>query len=418
MNAYLKQQKTNLHRALNPSSAISAFANTLPQNGNIQIVDDKNQPIMDASNSSLANTQEKIHELLKEYNQMLIDMGHAVKRSELKQKDLIDLRMAVTYNGKEHGQQQYKHTLPDFLTKDQKIDNTLMESWYHLIPCFNEGVIQLNDARYIEYKILNIDIPKYTLDIRVKDYIRMDNIWQIGVQTTIHYNCHALTNITKWLHERDTFYKEFENDQMMANILMNSIVNFFIKTHTKNSNTINYVDLYQMIPKEKFQWSADQKNVWDNLVINYAKTNIEKLKKDGTSPEKELTKIFTYAVLISNKLLQEFKPKAKRTENKRTNRTIVIDETNKQPRKLVRQVGPISMTSAKPPKLPTEETVIKYKTAVWKSRGGVRRLKNGKLVPFKECIKHRKCLQDTTEDIPTSIIRLTTQTKGDTNGNS
>ena len=66
-------------------------------------------------------------------------------------------------------------------------------------------------------------------------------------------------------------------------------------------------------------------------------------------------------------------------------------------------------------KLPTKETVIRYKTAVWKSRGGVRRLKNGKLIPFKESIKHRKYLKDTTENIPQSVIKFNKNNKEERN---
>ena len=63
------------------------------------------------------------------------------------------------------------------------------------------------------------------------------------------------------------------------------------------------------------------------------------------------------------------------------------------------------MTPEKPPRMPSKESVIKYKTAVWIARGGIRHMKNGKLVPFRESVRHRKCLQsDANDDIPATKI--------------
>lgn len=75
-------------------------------------------------------------------------------------------------------------------------------------------------------------------------------------------------------------------------------------------------------------------------------------------------------------------------------------------KKIVRTVGGIKMTSPKPPRLPSSDSVIHYKTAVWTARGGVRRMKNGKLVPFKESVRHRKCLQKEDDQVPQTTIRL------------
>lgn len=75
-------------------------------------------------------------------------------------------------------------------------------------------------------------------------------------------------------------------------------------------------------------------------------------------------------------------------------------------KKIVRTVGGIKMTSPKPPRLPSADSVIHYKTVVWTARGGVRRMKNGKLVPFKESVRHRKCLQKVDDQVPQTTIRL------------
>ena len=88
-------------------------------------------------------------------------------------------------------------------------------------------------------------------------------------------------------------------------------------------------------------------------------------------------------------------------------RQIQVEPDAAPKKRLVRTVGTaLKITSEKPPKQPTPATVIKYKTPVWTARGGVRRLKSGKLVPFKESVRHRKCLQDKTQNqnIPASTL--------------
>lgn len=412
MSRYEDNQKTNQHLGLYPSSAISTFANHYEYNSHIQITDDSGKPFFKSQNNDLKSIGKTLHNLLQEYNLALIDKGYAIRRGELRKLDIIDLRQVLTYNQKPYQQQTNKHMLPDLLTASYRLDKVLLDSWYHLIPCFHHGVIQLNDARYIQYEILKIDTIANTLDIRIKDYARIDDIWQIGVQTTIHYDCHIMTlNTNPLVETKNAIYEMLgidlsEDNTKDMEFLTNSIINWFITKYATNTDTITYADIYHLIPLSEFRWTDSQKKSWENLVVHYAENNIERLKQSDTSPAKELTKIFTYAVLLSNKLLQDYKPKAVRNSNPQTKRTVIADKSSEQPHKLVRTIGPIKMTSIKPPKLPSEETVVKYKTAVWKSRGGVRRLKNGKLVPFKESIKHRKCLQDVTKDTPQSIIKL------------
>lgn len=413
MSRYLQNQKENMHLGLNPSTALSVYANHQLNSGNIEITDDNGNPFTNIKRSDLQSLSNNIHELLKEYNFALIDHGYAIKRSELRKRDTIDLRKAVTYNGKSYAEKPNGIAIPDIPFGNMSLDRTLINSWYTLIPCFHNGVIQLNDARYIQYDILNIDTIQATLDIRLTDYNRMDNIWQIGVQTTAHYDCHILNqDANPLIQMQEIMTASAENDgeltdNMIRDVMTNSVLFYFIKNFVTNHNDVTYENIYTLIPPETMKWSASTQTTWNDLITRYAKHNREILEERGTTPAKELTKIFTQAVLLSNMLLEQHKPKAVRTnKTTQTPRTVVPDETAEQPHKLVRTVGPISMTSTKPPKLPTKETVIRYKTAVWKSRGGVRRLKNGKLVPFKESIKHRKCLKNTTETIPQSVIRF------------
>lgn len=420
MSRYWQNQKENIHLGLNPSTGTELSIYARIKDGKGIYATDKGYPFINAEFSDLQPVSNKLNELLKEYNFMLIDKGYAIKRSELRKKDIIDLRQALTYDGKPYDKKPNAFAVPDTPFGDKQL--ILINGWYSMIPCFHNGVIQLNDMRYIQYDILNIDTINATMDIHIIDYSRMENIWQIGVQTTAHYDCHTLNQETESLiqtQEVMTAYMKDDTeftDDMVHDIMTNTILFSFINNYVTNHDNMNYEDIYTLIPPEAMKWSADTQEIWNNLVIEHAKHNREKLEQYGTTPAKELTKIFTQAVLLSNMLLEQYKPKTVRNNSTtHTKKTIIPDKTAEQPRKLIRTVGPISMTSVKPPKLPTKETVIRYKTAVWKSRGGVRRLKNGKLIPFKESIKHRKCLKDTTENIPQSVIKFNKNNKEERN---
>lgn len=374
--------------------------------------------------TSLNEIGEQINSMLRSYNQKLLEKGFMLKRSELRKKDFIDLRNVLTYRGKSY-EEYCKHVSqgcdqPDIVFSQPMtlfIDNHF---WYNFIPCFNEGVIQLNTARYIHYNILNINTIEKTMDIRIRDYFRMENIWQIGVQTTAHFNFQNteieghIPNI-EWLNETTKKHTNIINEsvseskqiteQKYCNLATQKILNTMLRKST-HSDDMDFETIYKLIPYEEMHWTPKEISIWESLVLEYAiNENHKRMEKYGTTAADDLIKIFIYAVTLSNYLLEQNKPKVLRSDNPPTKRTIIADTNTSQPKRLVRTIGNIKMTSVKPPKLPTAETIIHYKTAVWKARGGIRRMKNGKLVPFKECVKHRKCLQDTS-DIPQSVIQF------------
>lgn len=363
--------------------------------------------------------------LLKEYNNALIDKGLMLRRRDLKTKDIIDLRDALTYDEQSydeyHKAANLKHDeaagmqLPDFPINEEIDEFFIENSWYSFIPCFNEGVIQLNKARYIHYEILKMDIPNTTIDIRLHDYMQAQGIWQIGVQTTIHYDFSHLPQTKdeySWIkHFKTAMKQEIANGKPEKQVweAVYDYIIFAFNKKTTTDNDIVYDALYQQIPFEELKWNKQSQTLWTDIVIAYAKAEKEKRFNDnGGTAAQDMFYIFQRMIFWSNYLLSKNKPKAVRSGNQYKKYTTIPEPGANQPRKLVRNVGNMHVTSVKPPKLPTQETVIHYKTAVWKARGGVRRLKNGKLVPFKECTKHRKCLQKTNA-IPQSVVRLHNQ---------
>ena len=78
------------------------------------------------------------------------------------------------------------------------------------------------------------------------------------------------------------------------------------------------------------------------------------------------------------------KPKAvrKKSAGNAVKKTAVSDISESMPKRIVRNVGSMKISSEKVPKVPSPETVTHYKVAVWKARGGIRHYKNGKVTTF------------------------------------
>lgn len=64
------------------------------------------------------------------------------------------------------------------------------------------------------------------------------------------------------------------------------------------------------------------------------------------------------------------------------------------------------LKSAAVPKRATPDTVRKWKVPSWKARGGVRRMRDGRLIPFKESIRHRKALMDKDNSVLPVTLKM------------
>lgn len=356
----------------------------------------------------LSNDADELGQMIKEYSEKLIDKGLMMRRKDLRKKDTIDLRQVLIYEGsktyEEFCQSRTKDTDTAIAPISPPISEELLkfmisQSWYCLIPCFNEGIIQINKNRYLYYKILNIDTTQNTLELMIQDYSCMRNFWESCTQISM---CFDFSNI-----QNDTNTKELQ--KQLTNPEKHTAFATIISKMTTNVRTTNEITpekRYRQIPYDELKWNTHQQHLWENIIIKNAskieQRNTQKYKRSQTIM---LGMLFLQMIVLSNFMLYQHKPKAIRQNKQTQKRITVADKNSTQPQKITRTVGGIRMTSVKPPKLPTQETVIHYKTATWKARGGVRRMKNGKLVPFKECTKHRKCLQH-TDTTPQSIIKF------------
>lgn len=372
----------------NSSSSISAYI----ENMNKRYGQINTQRIgLDMPNGktiSLENAKRMQTDTLRAYNDELINRGYGLRRKDLKKKDLIDIREICTYNSSVSGMMEKGSKLPDIDRNALDKDYLVYNYWYSYIPCFNDGVLQLNDARYIEWEIKRLDVEKREMDVFVRDYFYMQNIWQIGISCVINYKFEELTT------EDKANYESGDNSTLGRKIRM--VI----------TDKMTFPIIYRMIPINELRWTEEEKEVFKNLTIAYADDTEKKLKSKNKDTCDDLAQIFTHFMLRTNQELYKNKPKAVRTSSSNTKRKTVTETPEGEgPRKLIRNVGQIRMRSTKPPKHPNMEVVVHYKTAVWKARGGVRKMKSGKLVPFKESIRHRKCMTENA-NVPQTVIKL------------
>ena len=334
----------------------------------------------------MANTG---RELLREYNDALLCAGIAMSRAEIKTKNRIDLRGLCTYE-KYKGKADEKNRIPDIDGKRLMSEFLYSNYWYCYIPCFSEGVLQLNTDRYVYWKVAKVDTTENAMDVFICDYNRIGGVWQMGVSTDVHYQF--------W--DADKVRERYTVDTVRYVTVSGGV-------NVQLDNCREYSKIYRLLPMDSFSWSEKEREIWNKFIANAETDEKQNLSLKGSNSCYELSKIFTHFVMLSNQELWLNKPKAVRSgrSTSETVRKTKVGE-RKDVKKIVRTVGGIKMTSPKPPRLPSADSVIHYKTVVWTARGGVRRMKNGKLVPFKESVRHRKCLQKVDDQVPQTTIRL------------
>lgn len=316
------------------------------------------------ADSAVSLFLERLPGLLEAYNKSLAKNELGMSETELLSLNKIDLRNICPAPNKK------KCEIPDILAaplSDEESQFASDNQMFSQIPCYDKGVLQINKYRYIYYEILNLDLKDKTIKIFIQDYFKDNNIWQVGIAMTI-----------------DSDFNDI-----------------------KSSNIVTYPMIYRALSPDNFNWSEIDKLIWKINIENAEKLQ-KTIEQRGYDMARSLTITFIKAVVKANYMLSLYKPSRGKRANKTksTKRTIVIDTNAQQPAKLIRTVGPITFQSEKPPKQPTDDTVIHYRTASWTTRGHTRTYKNGKTVYVKESIHKRKCLQNEDTTTPQNIIQF------------
>jgi hypothetical protein len=268
--------------------------------------------------------------------------------------------------------------IPKIKIETEMEDFIRKTDWLSIVPCFSEGVVQLNKDRYIYYKIEKIDAQNQNYTITLHDYIYRERThWEVGVQGTLFVS----------------FYEK-ENETTFS--LMP------LQNETYPHRRFN--ELYNLIPISEFDWNDAKKTEWKNI-MTYAKMMQKQLIKARNNPIEDMFMIMAKAITAINFYLSQNKP-SRPINQQRIKRKVEI-KTEKITEKpiSIRKVGTILIKSEKPPKPITKDSIIHYKTPSWKKRATIRTLRDGRKVYVRESVCHRKCLKDQNIDAgPVNIV--------------
>ena len=357
----------------------SEFAARLPVDnpGAGAILDKRMAELMRQSNSSKRLARHR--ELVRDYNLALIDKGLACSRAQIKNMDMIDMTAIAKQPCDPSAiPDSDAFDAPEYVDYVDHIDDMFLRA----IPCISAGVLRINTTRYIRFEMKSIDVPGKNFSVWVQDYTNFSGMWSPGVSGTVTAS--------------------FQAD------------NRSVSLSVPGDDAMTFGRMYRLLDyKKDLHWTDYDIGIWKSFQLKYTDDCEKAVASRNTNGIQELARVFLRYMALLNYYLERNKPKAIRQPVKKKPAHVQMEQkdqpeiqTAQPPKRLVRQVGMAIVTTVKPPKAPTEDSVRHYKTPVWKARGGVRRLKSGKLVPFKESVRHRKALLGQDANLPQSIIRV------------
>lgn len=262
------------------------------------------------------------------------------------------------------------------------------ESIYTSIPCFQEGVYYIKETeQYYHWIInkLNLTESGYLMDIRVTVYLRELDVCD-GIMLWIPIGSIRYKTDGREFHSVSV-PDNSETADFSLNILMKAVS---LCPDCKKSE------------KEK-EILLETANYYQNKlfpnILEVTNLNWEEFAD-------EILLVFNYLTRFTSYTMFNNKPVVDRAAKKAASKAQTTIVKNAQPAKLIRNIGKLRIISSKAPKLPTAESVRKYKVASWPTRGFIRTYKSGKQVYVRDSVHHRKCFNDDKIPTPTVYVNL------------
>lgn len=327
--------------------------------------------------SLLRNTSKIVNEAqinyAKAFMAILLRKKIIKSRSELLKMDKIDYYLCL-----KPGDYEEDYQLPRIDATEDMIDSS---NWMLLIPPFEKGVLRINKNAYLDFEIENLDLDEKSFEISISCYSFDQGVWTLSDIVTGEINCNG---------EKITYSV---NGLNLAEILDQ----FFDTVKDELGDEI----------KKLYKHSNDEPVDVDTLHLLI----IKRMRREMVSSDDISNAIlghFIPAIYKTNKALSERKPRP--IKNKGTGSKVKTSkgEPDMEPKPKITRVlvNGIHVTSRKPPRVPSEETIRKYRVAEWNTRGHLRHYKNGKVTYIKPSVHHRKCLEGTKTGKAQNIIKV------------
>lgn len=343
-----------------------------------------------------------------EHCRALTEHGYGMKRSALKKLDSINISSLADYATKD------VRTMPMFPvmktkeyaeyvkenTQDQKLDAVMCM----FVPPFTEFSYKLHRDRYMHIKIEEISIENFSMKMTIQDYSVQDTLWIPGTKCSCEVTFYFDTATTKLPNLPETIRSMPLNVPFMR-----------IKLYGEccNPHDINmYVDFKDL------NWNQKQIEVWLRNDKDYTQNVMDMIRDQGTSSCLELAKYVLMCNAVTNYMLHGNKPrivrepkgpkegKAPNTTDRQSTQADSSPDDQKLPERRIRYIGTVKVTSTAVPRQATPDRVRHYKVAVWKAKGGIRHMKDGRVIPFKESIRYRHKLKDQVTEQQVAQVTL------------
>ena len=322
------------------------------------------------------------------------ELQYFSSKKEMMSADMIDATSLFTkYSAHFDDDKNAALPIPGMLNKEGICKYITTEKCaMKLLPCFEKGVLKLNKKRWLMWETTSLDIRDDGIECKMylKDFIKTGAGWEL--------NLVAQTTLSDFL---DVPNRE---DSDTSTVHMGNIFDLY----TFATYMYDHIDTLS----KRYHWGTRERYVLEKVILPATRNNSVTTKETADS----LILIFFDTMGYINDKLAEQKLKANRSKKSSvTGKTkSEMNSGVEQPKKITRTLSvgngdkQIEFKSEKVPKPASETNVRHYSVATWKRRGTVRIYKNGKQVPIKEQICHRKGFNVSPEnnDVPQSVLKV------------
>ena len=329
--------------------------------------------------------------LAAQYVTALIASGYGMKKYDLLSLNIIDMRPLMRPMTR-------KADMPDpnDMFKDRQLNvhyETKMPNLCEITPCFEKGVCQVNDDRYIYWEIRDINPKEQSITLRLMTYAEYSGIWCPEVNATY---------IMRFDTENHRLEFSINDHDVLLTSHMSGIFSHFDEQMVRVLHK-QYPYINDEIGVLNLGWNDDQKKLWIEQVVKPSSRTTMAQCDAGTHNAAILSDIFIRCITVLNHYLQNNKPRpipknSSLADKCRQAPEIHIAPDAIQSDRIIRLIGTIPVHSREIPRATTSATLINYKTPTWTSRGHFRTYKSGKVVYVRESTHRRRCMRTSSEN--------------------
>ena len=243
-----------------------------------------------------------------------------------------------------------------------------------MIPCFENGVIRIEDSLYAIWKLVKLDLDAQAMDLDITMYAQYPG-------TPI-----------KRTNDIVIPFLKFSMHVSQAD------AGFDIDIEMEYDNTVT--GMMTAIPPKRMHWNKNERIVWNQTYVKMA--NIVDTLSDKDSATKgalERAELLVTLFRAVNATLREKKARIPSKPKAKLDSVDAFDPEIHSARKF-RTAGIIKFTSERIPRAPTNKTTREYKVASWKVVGFPRRCSSGKVTYVKPQTRYRRCIADAKATTP------------------